>query len=146
MCVFVEIELPDHPRSQAGRLRNEAARLGMLEISAQRQPKAERGSRFLLGPADHPCACGLGADRMDETGELLGVDPAHCGSIESLLRFLVGRAGPSGIHVCAYFQGGAHDAIPPRREASTSLGELIERLRRNRLGGNVRYHVLDETP
>jgi hypothetical protein len=144
VCVFVEIEVPDYPRSQAGRLRNEAAQLGLLEISAQRQPKAERGSRFLLGPSDHPCACGLGADRVDETGEVLGFDQAHCGRIESLLSFLVGRAGPSGVHVCAYFQGGAHDRISPRRESNTSLEELVEIIRRNRLGGNVRYHVRGE--
>lgn len=141
MCVFVEIEVPDHPRQQAGQLSKELAKHGLLVISAQRQAKSEKGSRFLMGPADQPCACGLGGDRVDETGDKLEFDHSHIGEIEATLRFLLSRANAAGLRIRAYYVGAMHDRVPPLTECKATLDELIDKIRHDQLGGNVRYYI-----
>ena len=141
MCVFIEIKLPGYPREEAGQLSKDVVNRGLLEICAQRQPRGEKGSRFLLGPSDHPCACGLGADRVDETGDRLQFDQLHIEKIEAVLRYLSSRAGAAGLRVRAWFEGGTHDRIPRRAEQKASVDDLIDKLRHDRLGGNVCYHI-----
>ena len=141
MCVFVEIEIPGHPRSEAGRLSREALSRGLLAISAQRQVKSAAGSRFLLGPSDHPCACSLGGDRVDESGRELRFDQSHLEKIEATLRFLMSEAGVSGLRIRSYYAGGTHDPVPPLTDAEATLDDLLARFRKDRVGGNVRYNI-----
>ncbi len=141
MCVVVEIEMPSVPGRKAGQLSKELQNRGLSEIIAQRLVKGDVGSRFLLGPHDHPCACGLGAGRVDERGEALSFDHANLGRIEATLRLLPSRAGPEGLRVRAYYADGAIERVPPPIESKSTMDKLVDTIRSDRLGDNVRYHV-----
>lgn len=144
MCVFLEIDVPGIPRSQAGSVSREAMRQRLLEIDAQRRPKSTRGARFLLGPRDHPYACALGAGRVDGAEGLLSFDPKRPVRIEMTLRFLFSRATAHGMWIHCVYVGGAHDRVPRKTTAESTLEELLAGCRHDRVGENVCCHVRGE--
>jgi hypothetical protein len=65
MCLLIEIQMPGLPRTQAGSLTREMSAQGLLELSAQRQPRDAVGSRFLLSEPNQGSACSLLGENAD---------------------------------------------------------------------------------
>jgi hypothetical protein len=142
VCLFVEIELPGHPRTVAGEVTREARRRDLLELSAQRQRQAHRGSVYFLGPRHHPCACHLVLE-ADEDRTAYALDPDRLEALEATLRFLAARAGIRGLTLRAAYVTGPWSELPAPPSAHVTLDAIIAILRNGQLRRNVRYVVRD---
>jgi hypothetical protein len=140
MCLLIEIHMPGVPRSAAGSMRSETAKLGLLELSAQRQSRDAVGSRFLLSEPNQGCACSLLGENPDWDHPYYELDPAHAGALEATLRFVADKAGAAGFSLRAAWLDGAYQGAPAKVRV-VRLAELLDDVCASRIGNNVRYDI-----
>jgi hypothetical protein len=141
MCLLIEILMPGVPRTEAGTLSREAARQGLLELSAQHQPRNAVGSRFLLSQPNQGCACSLLGENADWGRVYYELDPAHTPALEATLRFLATKAGLPGFALRAAWLDGAFEDAATATVRSARLADLLDDVRAARIGNNVRYEI-----
>ena len=141
MCLLIEILMPDVAAVDAGSLAREAAALGLLQLSAQKQSRASVGTRFLLSEPQQGCACSLLAENADWDSAYYALDPARLATLEATLVFLAARAGSSGFALRAAWLDGTFQDAGAASARPAALAELLADVRGARIGNNVRYEV-----
>jgi hypothetical protein len=141
MCLLIEVLMPGVPPTEAGSLSREAASLGLLELSAQRQVRTATGSRFLLSEPRQGCACSLLGENADWGLAYYELDPARIAALEATLRFLASKAGPPGFAIRAAWLDGAFEDATTAAVRTARLADLLTDVRAARIGNNVRYEI-----
>jgi hypothetical protein len=143
MCLLIEILMPGVPRTEAGSLSREAARQGLLEMSAQRQSRDAAGSRFLLSEPRQGCACSLLGENADWGLAYYELNPARTAALEATLRFLGSKAGPAGFAIRAAWLDGVFEEAATATVRRARLVDLLAEVRAARIGNNVRYEIAE---
>jgi hypothetical protein len=141
MCLIIEIEMPGVPRSEAGSLRGETTKRGLLTLSAERQPRHAAGSRFLLSEPNEGCACSLLGENADWDQPYYQLNPARMAFLEATLRFVAEKAGVAGFSLRAVWLEGALEDAAAAKVRVARLGKLLEDVRASRLANNVLYKI-----
>ena len=141
MCLLIEILMPGVPRTEAGLVSRDAAKQGLLELSAQRQARIAVGSRFLLSEPRQGCACSLLGQNADWGLAYYELNPGRTAVLEATLQFLASRAGPSGFALRAAWLDGAFEDAATATVRPARLGDVLAEVRAARIGNNVRYEI-----
>ena len=139
MCFFIKIEIPDFPKSNAGKLTKEAESIGLLTISAIRRDKTEKGALFYINSGSNNCACGLSTASDEE--EYFDIKNDSKEPIIKLLRFFMDRSGKSGIIFHPYYLGRQNQSLFIKKLSKCTFTDFEYLINHKQLRNNTEYQI-----
>lgn len=139
MCLLLEVELPGFPRTDAGKVTIEASSLELLALSAIRQAKSAKGSKFLIGPGIHGCACGLSTASEDSEYFVFYNDAKE--PLKEVIEFLAKKAGKSGLKLHVYYSGTTNAPIFKQLKKNLTLTDFVQHVINGRVRNNTIYSI-----